>query len=208
MLETQPFQNRRQKVFRRGALRLCGGASHSKNWHKLHCFLVFHFSIWGLELCLGWLGPPKPPRGDGTEPFSVKSLPTSRRISYTMKTTASWYKRRSFFKQQFATFIRGVVGGAATWCGELTLPALSASETKTFRPGVHKFSLLPPALCLFLWITATTESKIFLFFCIASVLLPHTDPSLVPHVSVWLSFCKVSSCSRQMSFYQCTTAIT
>jgi len=29
---------------------------------------VFHVSIWGgLELCLGGLGPPKPPHGDGTE---------------------------------------------------------------------------------------------------------------------------------------------
>ena len=65
MSKRQPYsregQNRRQKVFSgealrfcRGALRLCEGAWHSKNWQKLHWFIVFHFSIRGsLELCLG-----------------------------------------------------------------------------------------------------------------------------------------------------------
>ena len=36
-------------------------------WQKFHQLIVFHISIWGgLELCLGGLSPPKPPRGDGT----------------------------------------------------------------------------------------------------------------------------------------------
>jgi len=43
----QTDQNRRQKVFNGGALRLCGGAWHSKNWQKLNWFIVFHVSIWG-----------------------------------------------------------------------------------------------------------------------------------------------------------------
>ena len=40
-------QNRRQKVFYRGALSFCGGAWHSKNWQKLNWYIVFHVSIWG-----------------------------------------------------------------------------------------------------------------------------------------------------------------
>jgi len=39
--------NCRQKVFDLGALRLCRGSWHSKNWQKLLCFTVFHISIWG-----------------------------------------------------------------------------------------------------------------------------------------------------------------
>jgi len=50
--KTEWGQNRCQKVFKRGALRLCRGAWHSKIWHKLHWFLVFHISIW-LKLCFG-----------------------------------------------------------------------------------------------------------------------------------------------------------
>jgi len=47
-------QNRRQKVFNRGALRLCRAAWHSKIWQKLHWFKAFHISVWwGLELSLG-----------------------------------------------------------------------------------------------------------------------------------------------------------
>jgi len=38
------------------------------------------------------------------------------------------------------------------------------------------FSLLPVALRLF---TVTSELRIFI--CIAAVLLPHTEPSLLPH---------------------------
>jgi len=60
-------QNRRQKVFNRGALRFCGGAWHSKNWQNLNWFTVFHVTIWGgLELCLGGAKPQKPSRSDGT----------------------------------------------------------------------------------------------------------------------------------------------
>jgi len=33
------YQNRRQKVFNRGALGLCGGAWHSKNWQNLNWFI-------------------------------------------------------------------------------------------------------------------------------------------------------------------------
>jgi len=33
--------------FQLGALHLCRGAWHSKNWQKLHWFIVFHVSIWG-----------------------------------------------------------------------------------------------------------------------------------------------------------------
>jgi len=34
-------------AFLRGALHLCGGTRHSKNWLKLHWFIVFHVSIRG-----------------------------------------------------------------------------------------------------------------------------------------------------------------
>jgi len=38
---------------------------------KIPQFIVFLISIWGvLELCLGGLSPPKPPRGDGTGQLS------------------------------------------------------------------------------------------------------------------------------------------
>ena len=53
-------QNRRQKVFNRGlcvsagGLRLCGVAWHSKNWQKLHWFIVFHVSIWGGAWSFVW----------------------------------------------------------------------------------------------------------------------------------------------------------
>ena len=40
-------QNRRQKVFNRGALRFCGEAWHSKNGKNLNWFVVFHTSFWG-----------------------------------------------------------------------------------------------------------------------------------------------------------------
>jgi len=41
------IQNCRQKVFNRGALRLCGGAWHCEN-ENLHdlLYLLFHISIW------------------------------------------------------------------------------------------------------------------------------------------------------------------
>jgi len=59
-------QNRRQKVFNRGALPLFRGAWHSEIWQKLHRFIVLHNSIWGLRTLFGGLSPQKPPRGDGT----------------------------------------------------------------------------------------------------------------------------------------------
>jgi len=37
------------------------------------------------------------------------------------------------------------------------------------------------ALCLFLWITAASEFTLFIFFCTAAILLPHTELSLLPH---------------------------
>ena len=46
-IDNRQNQNRRQKVFNREVLRLCEGVSHSKNWQKLNCFIVFHVSIWG-----------------------------------------------------------------------------------------------------------------------------------------------------------------
>ena len=67
------YQNRRQKVFNRGALRFCGGALglfggawHSKHWQKLNWFIVFHVSVWGgLELCLGGLSLQEKPVAAG-----------------------------------------------------------------------------------------------------------------------------------------------
>jgi len=60
-LLNKPDQNRRQKVFSRGALHFCRGAWHSKNWQKLHWFIVFYFSIWeAWNFVWGELSPPKP----------------------------------------------------------------------------------------------------------------------------------------------------
>jgi len=68
-------QNRRQKVFNRGALRLCRGAWHSEIWQKLHWFEVFHISIWGAWSFVWGAKPTIDPRGDGTvlvmEAFSL-----------------------------------------------------------------------------------------------------------------------------------------
>ena len=58
-------QNCRQKVFNRGAWRLCRGAWHSKIWKKLRWFKVFHISIWGAWSVLGGLSPPKTPVATG-----------------------------------------------------------------------------------------------------------------------------------------------
>jgi len=58
-------------------------------------------------------------------------------------------------------------------CGSVT--------ERVHYPGV-RFSLLPAAFLLLLWITVTSACKIFLLFWIASVLLPHTKSSLLPHV--------------------------
>ena len=66
-------QNRRQKVFNRGALqfcggtfRLCGGLDIIKLNKTPHIYSVSRFSLGGLGALLGGLSPPKPPRGDRT----------------------------------------------------------------------------------------------------------------------------------------------
>jgi len=65
-------QNRRQKVVKRGVLHLCGGALRScrggltfKFEKTPLTYSVSYFNLGGLELCLGGISPPKPPRGDG-----------------------------------------------------------------------------------------------------------------------------------------------
>jgi len=50
------------------------------------------------------------------------------------------------------------------------------------------FLLLPATLCLLLRIPAVSEAKLFKLFSIVSVLIPHTELSLLPPVSVWPSF--------------------
>jgi len=66
-------QNRRQKVFNRGALQFCGGLCVCAGGLGIIKFTTIppiysasRFSLGDLELCLGGLSPPKPPRGDGT----------------------------------------------------------------------------------------------------------------------------------------------
>jgi len=61
------IQNRRQKVFNRGALQLCGGLCFcgGLTFQKLTktplIYSVSSFNLGSLELCLGGLSPPKPP---------------------------------------------------------------------------------------------------------------------------------------------------
>jgi len=64
-----PMQNRRQKVINRGALRLCGGAWHS-NLINLPLIYNASFSFAEPGALFGGINPPKPPRGDGTEPVN------------------------------------------------------------------------------------------------------------------------------------------
>jgi len=52
------------------------------------------------------------------------------------------------------------------------------------RGACTTFPLLSAALSLFLLITAASDFKIFLFFCIVSVLAPDTEPSLLPHIGL------------------------
>ena len=52
-----------------------------------------------------------------------------------------------------------------------------------FKQGAP-FRYCRPILCLFLWITAVIDFKTCFVFCIACVLLPHTELSLLPHVSL------------------------
>ena len=50
-----------------GRLYVRAGGLDIQIWQKSHWFIMFHTSILGsLELCLGGLRPPNPPRGDGT----------------------------------------------------------------------------------------------------------------------------------------------
>ena len=101
-------QNRRQKVFNRGVLRicggalcLCGGAWNSKNWQKINWFIVFHVLIWGgLELCLGRLSPPNAPVVMGVLLPQLEVHRASLTICchdklYTI-TTKSWKSARKF----------------------------------------------------------------------------------------------------------------
>jgi len=54
-------KKRRQMVFKKGALRLCRGLWHSKNWQNPHWFSVLCFNLRGLGGLFGWLNPPKFP---------------------------------------------------------------------------------------------------------------------------------------------------
>jgi len=52
-------QNHSRKVLNREALRLCKGSWYSNIWQKIHWFIVFHSSIWGLRNTLVWAKPTK-----------------------------------------------------------------------------------------------------------------------------------------------------
>jgi len=78
MARQRRTQNRRQKVFNRGALRVCGGLDIIK-LIKLHWFIVFHVSIWGVEALFGEAKPTKAPRGDRTARNPGRGVPTIRR---------------------------------------------------------------------------------------------------------------------------------
>jgi len=75
--------NRRWKVFNRGGFAFVRGDWHSKNWQKLHWFIVFHVSIWGVW---SFVWGAKPLRGDGTEQTVDKSW-TSCRSHYIFPTS-------------------------------------------------------------------------------------------------------------------------
>ena len=72
------------------------------------------------------------------------------------------------------------------------IPAFIENIHEALDEGCTTFPVLLAALCIFLWITAASEFKIFLFFCIVPVLFPHTEPSLLSHV-FWSSFYQVST---------------
>ena len=61
-------QDRRQKVFSRGVLRLCRGGLALEIFIELHWFIVFHISIWRGAWSFVWGDKPTKahPRSDGT----------------------------------------------------------------------------------------------------------------------------------------------
>jgi len=66
------MQNRRQKVFNRGALQFCGvvfrlsgGAYIIKLTKTALIYSVSHFNLGGRGALFGWTKPTKAPRGDG-----------------------------------------------------------------------------------------------------------------------------------------------
>jgi len=71
-------QNCRQKVFNRGALRLCGRVWHSKNWQKPYWFIVFHVQFEGLGVLFGGLSSPTrvatapPPVATGLMVYNIR----------------------------------------------------------------------------------------------------------------------------------------
>jgi len=72
-------QNRRQKVFNRGALHFCVGTWHSKNWQNLNWLIAFRVSIWGA----------KTPRGDGTGVTTLTCCNIQVKQYYTILATAT-----------------------------------------------------------------------------------------------------------------------
>jgi len=56
-----------QKVYNRGALRMCSGAWNSEDWQKLHWFIVFHISIWEAGGFVWEANHTKVPLGDETK---------------------------------------------------------------------------------------------------------------------------------------------
>jgi len=83
-----------------------GGTWHSKNWQKLHWFIVFHVSIWGSELCLGRLSPPKLPRDDGTG-MQAWHRPETFCPSPTRLTTLRWIVPRRYAAEWTTTVASG-----------------------------------------------------------------------------------------------------
>ena len=89
--ETDGFtQNRCQRVVNRGALRLCGGAWHSKLTKVALIYIVSYFNLGGgLELCLGDK-PTKAPRGNETG-FTSQLPPHSLSPVLCWKFSEAWY---------------------------------------------------------------------------------------------------------------------
>jgi len=64
------------------------------------------------------------------------------------------------------------------------------NEWCAYSKGAQPFHHCWPHYVYFCALQAASESKLIKNFCIACVLLPHTEPepSLLPHMPVWLSF--------------------